>query len=222
MRAFTRFFGVTVTATALIMSTAAAEEPLKPWTARMDMGGTIPEDAKLTQLAGPITETDAALKLDPGFQLDTSLGYRLLPWLELGPELGFTFNGVDSIGGWSYPNTTLGQILMMANVRLEYPPQSRLAPFVGAGIGGAASFLTFGGGYAYEPDGTGSDFSLAFQAFGGLRYRFGDNWELGLVYRYLATDPQHWDVEWWDGGEFAVSIDSLRLHSICLVISGQF
>jgi opacity protein-like surface antigen len=118
----------------------------------------------------------------------------------------------------------------MANVRLEYPVGSRLAPFIGAGIGGVASFLTFGGGsgyaydydYDYEPDGTGSDFSLAFQLFGGVRYRVGERWSLGLEYRYLVTEPRRWDVDWWNGSDFTVSIDSLRMHSICLVLSGEF
>jgi opacity protein-like surface antigen len=199
-------------------------EPFSRWVAHIDMGGIIPEDADLTEFGGPVS--GEAMKLDPGFQFDLSGGYRVTPWLELGPELGFTFNSVDSIGGWSYPNTTLGQILMMANVRLEYPPQSRLAPFLGAGIGGVASFLTFGGAsdyyYYYGPDGTGADFSLGFQAFAGLRYRFSDKWILGLEYRYLLTDSQRWDVEWWNGGGFTVGVDSIRMHSICLVFSGEF
>lgn len=203
----------------------AVEVDDSKWTVRLDMGGTIPEDATLTEFAGPVSGQE--MKLDPGFQMDFAAGYRFTPWLELGPELGFTFNGVDSIGGWSYPNTTLGQILLMANVRLEYPYKSRLAPFVGAGVGGAASFLTFGGGYDYyyyyyEPDGTGSDFVLAAQAFGGLRYRFDDKWSLGVTYRFLATEGQHWNVEWWDGSDFGVSVDSIQIHSVCLVLSGSF
>src|SRR6185369_6687217 len=153
--------------------TAHAAEASGRWTARFDLGGTIPEDPEITQFGGPVS--GEKMKLDPGFQFDVGAGYRITPWLEVGPELGFTYNYVDSIGGLSHHDTTLGQILMMANVRLEYPVKSRLAPFVGAGIGGAASFLTFGGHTDYyyyydEPDGTGSDISLAFQLFGGVRY----------------------------------------------------
>ena len=118
----------------------------------------------------------------------------------------------------------------MANVRLECPVRSRVAPFVGAGIGGVASFLTFGDrGYdypyyydSYGHDGTGSDLSLAFQAFGGVRYRVAEKWNLSLQYRFLLTDPQHWDVEWRDGRRFGVGIDSLRMHSVCLEFSGSF
>lgn len=205
---------------------AQPAEPFPRWVGRVDMGGTIPEEADLTQLGGPVS--GEKFKLDPGFQFDVSGGYRPTPWLEVGPELGFTFNSVDSIGGWSYPDTTLGQILMMVNVRLEYPVKSRVAPFIGAGIGGAASFLTFGDHsdyyyyYGHEPDGTGSDFALAFQLFGGVRYRVAEKWNLALEYRYLVTDRQQWNVDWWNGSNFTVGIDSLRMHSICLVFSGEF
>ncbi len=205
---------------------AQAPEDFDRWTVRLDMGGVIPEDATLREFGGPVS--GERLKLDPGFQFDLALGYRIRPWLEVGPELGFTFNGVDSIGGWSYPNTILGQILMMGNVRLEYPAKSRLAAFAGGGIGGVASFLTFGGDndyYDYDDhgaDGTGSDLVWAYQAFGGLRYRVADKWSLGLEYRFLHTDPQRWDVDWWNGPEFAVGINSLRMHSVCLMLSGTF
>ena len=122
----------------------------------------------------------------------------------------------------------LWQIPMMANVRLEYPNRTRLTPFVGAGVGGVASMLSFGGGrrnpYTHdaEPDGTGSDVSLGFQLFGGLNYRVGDEYNLGLRSRYLATDRQHWDVKWWNGAQFGITADSIKMHSVCLVFSGEF
>jgi opacity protein-like surface antigen len=226
----TRVIGVLVqvaviVAVHLVQATKAAESfPLWAW--RFDMGGTIPQDATLTELGGPVT--GEKLKLDPGFQLDVGGGYRPTAWLELGPELGFTFNSIHTVGQWSYPDSMLAQMLMMANVRLEYPPQARLAPFIGAGVGGVASFLTFGGGgsgyydYYYEPDGSGSDFALAFQVFGGLRYRMSEKWSLGLEYRYLVTDKQRWNVDWRCGGSFGISVDSIRVHSLCLVFSGEF
>ena len=55
-----------------------------------------------------------------------------------------------------------------------------------------------------------------------LRYRFSDNWSLGVTYRFLATDRQHWDVDWWNGAEFGVSVDSIQMHAVCLVLSGSF
>jgi opacity protein-like surface antigen len=204
-----------------------AEVGFPKWSIWFDMGGTIPEDANLTELGTPVSGEE--FQLDPGFQFDMGFGYRPLDWLVVGPELGFTYNGIHSVGQWSYPNSMLGQILMMANVRIEYP-HGRLAPFIGAGVGGAASFLTFGGGgssndyyYDYdEPDGTGADFASAFQVFGGLRYRMSGKWNLGVEYRYFATDKQHWDVDWRYGRNFGISVDSIRMHYICLVISADF
>jgi opacity protein-like surface antigen len=217
---------VALTGTILMAQGAHASEFAERWNVRLDMGGVVPEDATLTEFGGPVSGD--TLKLNPGFQLDVAMGYRILPWLEVGPEFGFTFNTIDSVGGWSYPDSSFGQILMMANVRIEYPPQSRLAPYVGAGIGGVASFMTFGATdyysyyHYYEPDGTGTDFVLGYQVFAGLRYRMAEQWNLGIQYRYLVTGDQHWNVDWWNGAEFGISTDGLRMHSICLVFSGDF
>lgn len=199
------------------------------WRVRFDIGGTFPEAARLTEIGGPITG-GGELKLSPGLQFDLAAGYRVTPWLTLEAELGSTFNTVDSVGNWSYPNSEFWQMLMMANVVVEFP-RGRLVPFAGVGAGGALSILSFGNyydgysydGYSYtEPDGSGTDFVPAFQAFGGLRYRFSDQWNVGVVYRFLATGHQNWDVDWWDGRSFRVGVDSICLQSICLVVSGNF
>jgi opacity protein-like surface antigen len=202
-----------------------AQETTGLWAVRMQAGGTIPQETSVTEFGR--YRDYGNLKLDPGFRMDFSGGRRFLPWLEIGPELGFTFNGVDAIGGFSYPNSSLSQITFMANVRVEYPYQYRLVPFVGAGVGGVASFLTFGGGhgdhyYYDEPDGTGDDFSLVFQAFAGLRYRLTDRTSLGVEYRYLMTDRQHFSVDWWYGGGFDVAVDSVQMHSFSLVLTAEF
>ncbi len=190
------------------------------WRARFDIGGSIPEDTSLTEFAGPVS--GEKFKLSPGVQFDIALTHRFTPWLEVGPELGFDFNSVDSFGGLSYHDTSLMQMPIMADVILEYPNAGRFAPYVGAGIGGVASFLTFGSNGYWEPDGTGSDFVLGFQAFAGVRYRFSNNFSLGVGYRFLATDEQHWDVEWWNDAHFDVAVDSIHLHQISLVFAGSF
>ena len=226
MKRVTVLFGMAVMGMLLPLQTARAAEYFPRWVFRFDMGGTIPMDANLTEFHGPMG--DGKFKMDPGFQTDFALGYRLTPWLEVGPELGFTYNNVSSIGGWSYPDSMLSLALMMANVRIEYPQKGRFAPFVGAGIGGAGSFLTFGGGHYdyyygdYEPDGTGADMSLAFQFFAGVHYRASDSVSVGVQYRFLYTDPQHWNVDWWNGSGFGIGIDSLRMHCVCLVFTAAF
>jgi opacity protein-like surface antigen len=195
------------------------------WLFRFDMGGTIPLDAKLNEFEPPVS--DGHLRLSPGFQMDLALDYKLTPWLAVGGELGFLFNGVDEVGGFKYHNTDLFQMPIMANLTLRYPNQSRFVPYIGVGGGGLASALDFGGGgygyYSYwEPDGTASTFTLAAQGFAGVNYRLSDKMDLGVIYRFLYTDSQSWDVEWWNGYRFGVGVDSIMVHSFCLVFTGHF
>lgn len=193
------------------------------WHIRMDIGGTIPEDADLSKLDGPVT-AGGELKLSPGFQFDAAIGYRFTPWLALEGELGFGYFDVDSVGDWSYPDSSLNQLTLMMNIVLEYP-RGPLVPFAGLGAGGVYSTLSFGNYYWYyysDADGVGSDFVPALQAFAGLRYEFNDNLSLGVVYRFLVTDRQEWDIDWWSGPDFDVAVDSIRTHSICLVLTAKF
>ena len=67
------------------------------WCVRFDIGGTSPENAKLTEPDGPVAPGEE-LKLSSGLQLDLAAGYRITPWLALEGEFGFTFNTIDSLG----------------------------------------------------------------------------------------------------------------------------
>ncbi len=133
-----------------------------------------------------------------------------------------TFNEVDSFGDFSWHDSSLFQMPIMANVRLEYPYWGPVVPYIGGGIGGVASWLTFGEHWDWEPDGTGSDFVLGFEAFAGLRFRLTPHSSLGVVYRFTATESQNWDVEWWEGSRFHLATDGIQLHSVCLVFTGTF
>ena len=214
-------------------SAAAEDESVlaQRWRFKFDIGGTFGEEASLSEFGGPVTG-GGELKLSPGLQFDLAAGYRITPWLSMEAELGFTYNTVDSVGNWSYPNSALYQMLFMANVVVEYP-LGRFVPFAGVGVGGALSTLSFGNYDYYEYDylhssyhsgsaGSGTDFVPALQAFGGVRYQFNDQWSLGVVYRFLATDAQQWDVEWWDGRSFRIGVDSVCIQSVCLVVTGSF
>jgi len=216
---------VLVTVGCLACSAAADELSSRPekWSVRFDIGGSIPDDPSLSRIGGPVTGGDE-MELSPGIQFDFAVGYRIKPWLALEGELGFTYNEVDSVGNWDYPDSDLSQMLLMANVVFEYP-RGPLVPFAGIGAGGVFSSLTFGnyyGAYYSDSDGSGTDFVPALQAFGGLRYEFSENWSVGVVYRFLVTDDQEWDVEWWDGRDFRIGVDSVSIHSICLVLSARF
>jgi opacity protein-like surface antigen len=201
------------------------ESNLSPskWSVRFDLGGTIPENPSLNLWDGPVTGGDQ-LDLDAGVAMNVAFGYRLTPWLLVEGELGFAYNGIDSVGNWSYPDSSLSQLTMMVNVVIERP-QGPLIPFAGIGAGGVFSSLSFGSYYYYyysDADGYGTDFVPAAQAFAGLRYAFSPSCSAGLTYRFLVTDRQKWDVDWWDGNDFVVGVDSFALPSICLEFAFRF
>lgn len=190
------------------------------WELRLDMGGTIPQDARLTRFGDPVS--GEFMKLSPGFQMDFAFNYKLTPWLAIGPEMGFLYNSVSSFGDISYHDTFLFQMPIMANLTLEYPNQTRLRPYIGGGVGGVATALTFGEDYYWGPDGIGTDFTFGFQAFAGLNYQLNQSTYLGVMYRFIYTDSQDWDVEWWNDYHFHVAVDPIQVHSFCLVLSCRF
>lgn len=193
------------------------------WQIRLDLGGTIPDDPSLTLRDGPVTSGDS-MKLGSGFMMDAAVGYRLTPWLLLEGEFGFTVNEVKSVGNWSYPDSFLNQLTMMVNLVIE-SPRGPLVPYAGLGAGGVFSSLNFGNYYYYyysSSDGYGTDFVAAVQAFAGLRYKISDDCTVGLSYRFLATDDQKWDVDWWTGNDFTVGVDAVRMHMIALTFTASF
>ncbi len=54
---------------------AADTNNTSKWDARVDLGGSIPRDARLTDFAGPVS--GQRMKLAPGIQFDLALNYRL-------------------------------------------------------------------------------------------------------------------------------------------------
>jgi opacity protein-like surface antigen len=194
------------------------------WNFRFDMGGNMPADPKLTEFSGPITQ-GGEMELTAGAQFGMAIGYRVTPWLTLEGEMVGAFNNVDSIGNWSYYDSTLSHLLFMVNAVVE-KPIGRFVPFAGVGVGGDLSYLTFGNDNYYywywEPDGEGSDFVFCYQAFGGIRYQFDPNCSLGVMYRYFATQAQEWDVEWWNGPDFKVGVDAIGVHCVSLVFNVSF
>jgi len=216
-------------ATVCLALSAAGQESSSQsnrWNFRFDIGGSMPNDPGVSEIGGPVG--NGKMELSPGMQFDIALGYRLLPWLILEGELGVTANEIDSIGNWSYPDSAFTQFTMMANVMFEYP-RGRLVPFAGVGAGAAVGSVSFGNTtyYSYyyswtESDGYGSDFVPAMQVIAGLRYEFSPDWSVGVTYRFLATGNQDFDVDWWNGADFEFGVDSVSMHSVCLVFTGRF
>jgi opacity protein-like surface antigen len=203
-----------------------AEPETDRWHVRLDVGGSIPETAELTESSG--LADGGTLSLNPGFQFDVAGEYQITPWLGLGPEIGFTMNFIDSVGDLTAPDGYLYQILLMGNAVVRYPRDEPVELMVGVGGGGVGSFLNFGnyyyGGTAYGWSSwtSGSDFVPGFQAFAGIHFQITKSSTLGVMYRYLQTGSARWTVDWYGGQEITLGVDSIRVHSVCLVLSTSF
>lgn len=193
------------------------------WRVRADIGGNIPISPTVSDLGGPVI-SGGKMALDAGMSLDFGIGFKVTPWFILEGEIGFTYNHIDSIGNWSYPNSSLTQMPIMLNAEFCLPV-GRLVPFAGIGGGGVLGSVTFGDYYYYyysESDGWGNNFVPAAQAYAGLRYEFSNEWSLGISYRFLAVPGYDWDVEWWNNADFSFGVDKMFTHSICITFSGTF
>ncbi len=225
-----RFLPSLCIVSACLFTFGARAQLTEPWDFRFDIGGSIPQSANLKHSSGE-------LELNAGFTMNFALSYRLQPWLSVGPELGLNFNTVDSFAGYKPSSgADLFQMPMMLNLMVEYPPDSRLRPFAGIGIGGVVSVLSseygYYSGYWYywEDYSTDTDVTWAAQAFAGIRYDLSDRMSVGLLYRFLATASQEWTFteQYWSDPwtyrsvRYDVEVDSIQNHSISLLFSWQF
>lgn len=219
----------TITALALVSVSCLIRPALgqdlssQGWRFRFDIGGTIPENPTLSDIGGPIT-SGGKMELSAGMAFDLAAGYRITPWFTLEGELGFTYNNIDAVGNWSYPNSSLSQMLMMLNAEFSFPI-GRFRPFAGIGAGGVYSTVSFGNYYYYyysDSDGWGDDFVPAAQAFAGLRFEIDQNWSIGVAYHFIATPSQEWNVNWWNNADFEFGVDRICIHSICISVTGSF
>jgi opacity protein-like surface antigen len=202
---------------------AAIAQSHGAWVTRLELGGNIPDNPSINLFDGPVTG-GTELDLDAGVQFNLAAGYQFNPYFRLEGELGFGYNEVNQVGNWTYPDSSLSQFSMMANVVFELP-MDRMVPYAGVGIGGVLSTVSFGSYYYYyysSSAGYGNDYVLAGQVFAGIRFRLSDSSSLGLAYHCVVTDELKWKVQWWTGDDFYIGVDSMLTHQITLSYSIGF
>jgi len=190
---------------------AAAPVPDSPFYLRGDMGGTLTEDTKLTEFFGPVAP-GTTVKFDPGFRMGVTGGYQLTDWFAGEFETGIMVNQIKSITGAAVDDATFSNVPLLLNARFQIPNRSRLTPYFGGGVGGAAA--TFNAD-SITLDGTRltggqSTMVFAYQAFGGVRYKINDHMGIGLAYHYFGTSDPDWKVD----GSSGVSSDRMKFGSI--------
>lgn len=190
---------------------------------RFDIGPAFSQETDLDEFA---TENvnGAELKFDTGLRLSVAGGYQVTDWFSAELETGFIYNSADIRGVNSDGDLSVSRAPILANVVFQCPKTSPFMPFLGAGIGGAASVL-----YAEDisigtttADGNFSDFVFAWQAFAGVRYAINEQMSLGLVYKYFYSGASDWEPDLSIGTSGDISADSIQTHSVGFAFNFNF
>lgn len=163
-------------------------------------------------LQGDITVQDTGggkLSFDPGLRVDLSGGVQLARSWKAEVELGFIYNGGNSVGDEPLVshNPDYCQVPLMGNVSYTLPLRGPVSAYVGAGIGGVWGVLWH--------DILGSEDGVAFgyQAFAGVKYALNEDLDLGLAYKFLGTTEHDLGSE---------RVDGAFSHSILAAITFKF
>lgn len=154
----------------------------------------------------------AQLKLEAGLGFGFSTGYDFEKW---GLRLdGFTFEAETSSIGYIYSywlsipvnfriRTSITPIILSAVYRV--PTQSKLHPYLGAGVGKFFSEMTYTyGALGLEGEQSESDSPIGFQILGGAEYRLENRFFVCGELRYLSAEtdyPTFVNTDW--SGVFA-------------------
>lgn len=156
---------------------------------------------------------DASLVLDAGFRFDVPVGYRVNEWFSVefapgvivNPMDSINFNGALTVGSNTFSGGTsanvsgyLVQVPLLVNFILTIPTDSKWEPFLGGGVGGMFSSMSFNkldapGGTAIDLSGENATaWSLGYSALAGLNYHFSRDISVGVIYKFTGTGDQNY------------------------------
>lgn len=209
--------------TTLLSSVALAEH--NRFYLRADIGGTSTKDVELREFFGQALVPGSEISLDPGVRVGVRAGYGITDWFAAEVETGVTANDIDTITGATRAEGSLASVPLLLNARFHVPDNSRVSPYVGAGIGLASTLLTADritiGGTSL--DGSTADVTLAFQAFAGIDFAINDTMSLGVEYRYFHADKSNMSADITVGTPTdRVKIGDIQTHSLSVAFKLRF
>jgi opacity protein-like surface antigen len=188
---------------------------------------TIPEDGHITTF-GP-WPAGQKLTYDVGGGLDVGFGYAFNKYLATELQLGATWNYIDSVEGVHLHDTYYGSAPILANIVLQYPiPQTIVVPYIGAGVGGAATWFHTDNFYQPVPGGSvtlhgdDSDFVFAWQGSAGVRFQLSDKMSVGLGYRYMHVDSSTFSFGSHHGPDLDLGISAFDTHMATISFHMKF
>ena len=192
--------------------------------AKVDVGGGVTMDTELESFFGPVS-SGSEVKFDPGLRLGMAAGYQFTDWFALEAEIGGMYTKIDEMTGATHLDAWFSSIPFLVNARFQYRNASPITPYIGAGVGGAASIIDMD---YIELDGVGtsgwsSDTVFAWQAFAGLQYNLNEQMSLAIEYHFVWTDAPSWESDYSYGAHNdSISFGQIESHSLSLAFRCRF
>lgn len=191
----------------------------------VDLGGNIPEKGDFKGANG--FAGAGKVSYDPGVSVALAGGYEFNPYIAAEVQTGWSMNAIDSIQGWFVDDAWFSTVPILANIRFQFPiPNTIVVPFIGGGVGGAATifdtdFMSTG---ALDVVGSDSDFVFAWQGFAGLRFDINEQMSAGVVYKYFSTEDSTFSYPpaFYYGPDLNLDFEGIRLHEIMLMFMFRF
>lgn len=142
------------------------------------------------------------VKFDTGFRGDVIFGYNFSESFAAELETGVIDNSISSIAGNTLSSfgasASTYEIPILVNAIYRLPLKGGWTPYVGAGVGGAATYLTAKNvplfGFSSNSSYSSTDFTFAYQATAGLKYAINETMEVGIAYKFIGTTDHSWSA----------------------------
>ncbi|HUA37315.1 MAG TPA: outer membrane beta-barrel protein [Candidatus Sulfopaludibacter sp.] len=196
---------------------------------RVNVGLLYQQDATLDQTISssvppPIT-TSGTATFNLGLRADAALGYNFNRRWAVEFDTGLLWNSMDKVGTNSL--SSLGQsadiytVPFLVDVTYQIPIKGPWSAYVGAGAGGAATFLS------YNTSGTtlsDTAFTFAYQAQLGVNYALTKNASFNLDYEFLGMTDPNWQASANVGGptNFQFKEKGFYSHTIAISFTWRF
>jgi opacity protein-like surface antigen len=208
-------------------------EPMRSY-GWVEIGGAQVQDFNAT-LGGVATngawQQDLGMKLGTGFAVNGGFGDTFSRWVSMEFLAGFLYNNLEDVtgpaGAVGPVNGTLMQVPLLLNLVVHVPVSERFQPFVGAGAGAVISWLDLdqtvqaNGGEPLHLHGSSTEFTFAYQVFGGLAVRLRPDARLTLTYRFQGSGSPTWSLDEIHTGYAAANLQADEIFTQSLTLGFQ-
>jgi len=167
----------------------------------VDGGIAYQQDATLEETISsstpPASFTSGTVTFNPSIRGNIALGYNINRSWAAEFDTGVLWSSIDSFDGTSLNSVGASfdtyTIPLLVNVVYWIPIKGPWTSYLGAGVGGAASILSYSQTYlGTRYSWNSSSFVFGYQAKVGLQYKLSKNASLGLAYEFFGTTDPSW------------------------------